>query len=32
MTAAILAIGALIPFAFALAGALNVDYGKRGGL
>lgn len=32
MIAAILSIGTLIPIAFALAGALNIDYGKRGGL
>jgi hypothetical protein len=32
MTAALLALGALVPFVFALAGTLNVDYGKRGGL
>lgn len=32
MTAAILTIGALVPFTFALVGALSIDYGKRGGL
>ena len=32
MSATILALGALVPFAFGLVGALNVDYGKRGGL
>lgn len=32
VTAALLTIGALIPLAFGIAGACNVDYGNRGGL
>ena len=29
---ALLAFGSLVPFVFLIAGVLNVDYGKRGGL
>lgn len=32
MIAAILTLGSLVPIVFGLAGALNIDYGKRGGL
>lgn len=32
MIAAILTLGSLVPIVFGLAGVLNIDYGKRGGL
>lgn len=32
MTAILLTLVSLVPVTFGLVGALNVDYGKRGGL
>ena len=32
MTAAILAIGTMVPFTFGFVGVLNADWGKKGGL
>lgn len=32
MIAVILTLGSLVPVVFGLAGLLNIDYGKRGGL